>query len=301
MTPENLLHYPFPSQKCTLGCPILDRCLNGGIPCNSITEIFAESGSGKTQLCLQLSLCAQLPVSLGGLSASALYFHTEFSFPFRRLHQLSHCFQSLYSQAVIDEANCSSNYNNYNPCDNIYVQSVHSADQLLDIMPKIESFLVNSKTHFPVRLIVIDSVAALFRSEFDNTSSDLRRRSLLFFKISGKLKELAKRFNLAVVVTNQVVDFVGSGEGVNGVRIGNLASLYSSGRRVCPALGLAWASCVNSRLFLARDENGMVDGDEGSSPCGQTKRRLHVVFAPHLPYSSCELVIKREGVFGVDR
>ncbi|KAF2317174.1 hypothetical protein GH714_014288 [Hevea brasiliensis] len=204
------------------------------------------------------------------------------------------------SSFISDAVNSSKN-GNCNPCDNIYVQSVHSADQLLDMMPKIESFIGNSKTHFPVRLIVIDSVAALFRSEFGNTTSDLWRRSSLLFKISGKLKVLAKRYNLAVVVTNQVVDFVGSGEGVNGVRIGNLGSLCSSGRRVCPALGLAWASCVNSRLFLARDENGLVDGDESSFPYWQTTRRLHIIFAPHLPYSSCELVIRREGVFGIDR
>lgn len=185
------------------------------------------------------------------------------------------------------------------------MQSIQSADHLLDVMPKIESFIVNLKTQLPVRLIVIDSVAALFRSEFENTPSDLKRRSSLFFKISGKLKVLARRFNLAVVVTNQVVDFVGSGEGVNGVRIGNLGSLYSSGRRVCAALGLAWANCVNSRLFLLRDdyENGLVDGVEGGGGCvhRQTRRQLCVVFAPHLPDSLCEFVIRREGVFGVDR
>ncbi|KDP36401.1 hypothetical protein JCGZ_08670 [Jatropha curcas] len=296
MTPHNLLQHPFPAQKCTFGCPILDRCLSGGVPCNSITEIVAESGSGKTQLCLQLSLCAQLPVSIGGLSASSLYLYTEFPFPFRRLNQLSHSFQSLYPQIFINDSD-STNNKSYNPCDNIYVQSVHSADQLFDIMPKIESFLLNSKTQLPMRLIVIDSVAALFRSEFENTPSDLKRRSSLFFKISGKLKALAARFDLAVVVTNQVVDFMGSGEGVNGVRIGNLGSLCSSGRRVCPALGLAWANCVNLRLFLARDDTGA----ESGFACCQTRRWLHVVFAPHLPYSCCEYVIRREGVFGIDR
>ncbi|EEF30727.1 X-ray repair cross complementing protein 3, xrcc3, putative [Ricinus communis] len=300
MKPENLVFQPIPTQKCTLGCPILDRCLNGGIPCNSITEIVAESGTGKTQLCLQLSLYAQLPLSLGGLSASSLYLHTEFPFPFRRLHQLSHSFQSQHPQIFINNNN-NDTINNYdNPCDNIFVHSVRSADYLFDIMPKIESFLVYSKTHLPVRLIVIDSVAALFRSEFENTATDLKRRSALFFKISAKLRALAWRFNLAVVVSNQVVDFVGSGDGLNGARIGDLGSLYSSGRRVCPALGLAWANCVNSRLFLSRDENGMVDGAESGSFCSQTRRRLHVVFAPHLPYSSCEFVIRREGVFGID-
>ncbi|XP_050216040.1 DNA repair protein XRCC3 homolog [Mercurialis annua] len=284
LTPEDLLNHPIPALKLTLGCPILDCSLNGGVPCNSITEIVAESGTGKTQLFLQLSLNAQLPLSLGGLSASSLYIHTEFPFPFRRLHQLSDSFQSRHSQIFTN--------NNVNPCDNIFVESVQSADQLFDIMPKIEYFLLNSKLKLPVRLIVIDSIAALFRSEFENTGSDLKRRSSLFFKVTGKLKVLARRFNLAVVVSNQVVDYMGSGDGVNGVRIGNLSSLCSSGRRVCPALGLAWANCVNSRLFLSRQENGEGNGGE---------RRLHVVFAPHLPYSSCEFVIKREGVFGIQR
>lgn len=190
----------------------------------------------------------------------------------------------------------------------MFVQGVYSADEMLDIMPKIELFLsVNSKSHFPVRVIVIDSIAALFRSEFENTPLELKRRSSLFFKISGILKSLAKKFGLAVVVTNQVVDLIGSSEGVNGIRVGNLNSLCSSGRRVSPALGLAWANCVNSRLFLSRNEevvggggNGLVDEDGGVYQQMKTRRRLSVVFAPHLPQSSCEFVIRREGVFGVE-
>ena len=176
-------------------------------------------------------------------------------------------------------------------------------------MPKIESFLANPRTQFPVKLIVIDSIAALFRSDFENTPVELKRRSSLFFKISGKLKSLAKRFGLAVVVTNQVVDLVGPSEGLNGLKVGNLASLVSSGRRVCAALGLSWANCVNSRLFLSRTEE--VVGEENGlvvdvNACGgdlvprRTRRRLHVVFAPHLPESSCEFLITRERVFGVE-
>lgn len=134
---------------------------------------------------------------------------------------------------------------------------------------------------------MIDSIAALFRSDFENTGSDLRRRSSLFFGISGGLRQLAKRFGIAVVVTNQVVDLIGDGD----VSFGSLGNgLYSSGRRVCPALGLAWAHCVNSRLFLSKDED---------EPPLKT-RKMRVVFAPHLPHSSCEYVIKGEGVFGVE-
>ncbi|KAK9275719.1 hypothetical protein L1049_022987 [Liquidambar formosana] len=295
MTPENLLHGPLTTQKCTFGCPIIDRCLGGGIPINSITELVAESGCGKTQLCLQLLLSAQLPVSHGGLAASSLYIHSEFPFPFRRLQQLSHVRSSLFASNSKD-----------NPCDNIFVLGVHSADQLFDLLSKTDSLFTNPPTGMPVKLIVIDSIAALFRSEFDNTPCDLKKRSSLFFKISGKLKSLAKRFGLAVVVTNQVVDLVGS-DGGNGLRVGNLGSMCSSGRRVSPALGISWSNCVNSRLFLSRneeivgEETGLVDKSGGDFIARQTRRQIQVVFAPHLPKSSCEFMITRDGVFGVDR
>ncbi|CAI0391933.1 unnamed protein product [Linum tenue] len=302
MAPENLLRRPQPAEKLTLGCPVMDRCLAGGIPCESITEIVAESGSGKTQLCLQLALLAQLPPSLGGLSASSIYLHSEFPFPTRRLHQLAAQFHAHHLQDLI----ATGRDQRYDPMDGILVQSIHTADQLLDIMPQTESFLQNSQTQFPVRLIVIDSIAALFRSDFDNTSIDLMKRSSLFFKISGKLKSLASRFRLAVVVTNQVVDYVG--DGMNGLKIGNLEELYSSGRRVCPALGLAWSNCVNSRLFLSREEDEKANNcsverseEDGGFGSRTTRRWLHLVFAPHLAPSSCEFVIRREGISGVDR
>ncbi|XP_010539439.1 PREDICTED: DNA repair protein XRCC3 homolog isoform X2 [Tarenaya hassleriana] len=259
MNPQSLLRQPPTNRKLTTGCPIIDGYLCGGVPSNSITEIVAESGCGKTQLCLQLSLSSQLPMSHGGLSGSSLYLHSEFPFPFRRLHQLSRSFH-LSNPAIYAD-------HNDNPCDHVFVQSVHSADHLLDIMPRIEVLAENPKTRFPLKLIVLDSVAALFRSEFDNTPSDLKKRASLFFKISGKLKQLAHRFDLVVVMTNQVVDFVESSEGINGLRVGNVRALYSSGRRVVPALGLAWANCVNSRLFLSRDEIVWNDnrGTDGNS------------------------------------
>lgn len=115
---------------------------------------------------------------------------------------------------------------------------------------------------------------------------------------------LAKRFDLSVVLTNQVVDVIAPNEGLNGLRIGNLSGLYSSGRQVCAALGLSWAHCVNSRLFLSRDDEFVGQGNAFSENGGvicRTRRRLHIVFAPHLPYSSCEFVISRDGIRGIER
>jgi hypothetical protein len=52
-------------------------------------------------------------------------------------------------------------------------------------------------------------------------------------------------------------------------------ALWSDGRQVLPALGLAWSSCVGQRLFLAR--TGRPDGAGGSL------RQLRVVYSPFLP------------------
>ncbi|KAI3801636.1 hypothetical protein L1987_29745 [Smallanthus sonchifolius] len=299
MTPENLLLRPPHTQYCTLGCPILDAVLGGGIPCNSITELVSESGCGKTQLSLQLLFTAQLPRRLNGLAGSSLYIYSEFSFPNRRLNQLVESFRSSHPILFASYRD---------PRDYIFTRDCQTAHDLLDVLLLLESRLKNPKqTGLDIKLIVIDSIAALFRSEFENNAGDLKRRSSLFFKISSVLKSHAKRFGIAVVVTNQVVDLFDGNEEGSGVRVGNLEWLYTSGRRVCPALGLSWANCVNSRVFLSRREvvegveNQLPDGDCSGFDKKEKRRELHVVFAPHLPYSSCEFVIRKEGVFGVER
>ncbi|GJT06011.1 DNA repair protein XRCC3 [Tanacetum coccineum] len=71
----------------------------------------------------------------------------------------------------------------------------------------------NKQTKLDVKMIVIDSITALFRSEFENNASDLKKRCNLFFRISACLKGIAKRFGVAVMVTNQVVDFMDDGRG----------------------------------------------------------------------------------------
>lgn len=288
MRPQSLLNIA--SEKCTLGCPILDDLLGGGVPCGSVTEFAGESGVGKTQLCLQLALCALLPPSRGGLSAASLYIHSEFPFPLPRLRRLSFHFPSPFPS----------------PLDHVLVRGVHTADELLAILDRLGDLLSRPPSGVPVKLIVIDSIAALFRSDFDNNSVDLKRRSSLFFMIAGKLKEHAAKFGSAVVVTNQVVDVVATEDQSSRLRVGNYASLWTSGRDVCPALGLSWANCVNTRLFLSRSDQSPPNAlDLGDSTYQGTyegrMRRIQVVFAPHLPESSCLYVILRKGILGISQ
>jgi len=62
---------PFPEQhqRLSLGCPVLDALLRGGLPLDGITELAGRSSAGKTQLALQLCLAVQLPPRHGGLGA----------------------------------------------------------------------------------------------------------------------------------------------------------------------------------------------------------------------------------------
>ncbi|KAI5316713.1 hypothetical protein L3X38_036420 [Prunus dulcis] len=139
---------------------------------------------------------------------------------------------------------------------------------------------------------------------YETTPADLKRWYEIFFKISGTLNALANNFGVALVVTNQVVDFIGPNNGVNEVRLGNLECLHTSGRRVSPALGLAWAHCINSKVFLARHEES-VGVNSCNTPSAtissQTHKTFHLVFATHLPHASAEFVIRKEGVVGVSR
>ncbi|XP_071463598.1 DNA repair protein XRCC3 isoform X5 [Marmota flaviventris] len=61
--------FPAQHQRLSLGCPILDGLLGGGLPLEGITELAGCSSAGKTQLALQLCLAVQFPPQHGGLEA----------------------------------------------------------------------------------------------------------------------------------------------------------------------------------------------------------------------------------------
>jgi DNA repair protein RAD51 len=58
----------------------LDNLLGGGIETGSLTEIFGEFRTGKTQLCHTLCVSCQRPIDQGGAEGRALYIDTEGTF-----------------------------------------------------------------------------------------------------------------------------------------------------------------------------------------------------------------------------
>lgn len=80
----------------TFRCPALDQITRNGLPIRGVTEIVGESGCGKSQICLQLSLNVQLSLADGGLEKSAVFICTEDSFPSKRLVQLATFYQKQF-------------------------------------------------------------------------------------------------------------------------------------------------------------------------------------------------------------
>uniref|UniRef100_A0A3Q2V0Y4 DNA repair protein n=1 Tax=Haplochromis burtoni TaxID=8153 RepID=A0A3Q2V0Y4_HAPBU len=249
-----------------LGCPVLDRLLRGGLPVGGITELAGESGTGKTQVGLQLSLSVQYPAEHGGLGAGALYVCTEDSFPIKRLHQLigeQVCLRSDVPADLVSSLRFS---------DHVYIEHTADLDSLLVCLTRRARLLL---TRGLVRLIVVDSVAALFRTEFQADDWLERNRQLLTF--SSMLHHLSQEFSTPVLCINQVTP--------------SRPSLST----VSPALGLAWANQVMVRLMMSRLQGTVVRGDQSSA-----LRRLEVVFAPHLARDGQNAAVWREGLRGVE-
>lgn len=76
----------------TTGSVELDKLLEGGIETGSITEVFGEFRTGKTQLAHTLCVTCQMAVTDGGAEGKAIYIDTEGSFRPNRLQAIAERF-----------------------------------------------------------------------------------------------------------------------------------------------------------------------------------------------------------------
>ncbi|XP_021841016.2 DNA repair protein XRCC3 homolog [Spinacia oleracea] len=257
-------------QKITTKCNAIDRITQGGVSVGEVTELCGENATGKTQLCLQASIACQLPPSLGGLFGSSIYIHSIGPFPIRRLTGLI--------PFILD----SELHKHDNPCDHITIKQVESPYDLpnvLDWVVKLIQYSHNTSRH--ICLLVIDSVASICTSHFDNTVEDLEARSQLLRAIGYGLKSIAATYNVAVSVVNNVVEVFPSD------RDSSTHFMMSSGRKVRPALGMGWTRNIATRLFLSKTMN---------SSTQMFDRLCSVLLSSTLELNACSFKITEQGV-----
>ncbi len=170
--------------RISTGSSNLDSLIGGGVETQSITEFYGKFGSGKTQICHQLSVNVQLPPEKGGLNGAALYIDTENTFRPERIIQMAEAVGLNPEQAL----------------QNIYVARAYNSDHQMLLVEKAREIIEERN----IRLIVVDSLTAHFRAEYVGRGALAERQQKLNRHIHA-LQHLADAFNLAVVVTNQVM------------------------------------------------------------------------------------------------
>lgn len=164
----------------------LNNLLGGGVETQAITECFGQFGSGKTQIGLQLAVNVQLPKKEGGLGGYAVIIDTENTFRPERIAQIA-------ENAGIDPKKA---------LNKIKIARAYSSDHQMLLVEKISDLI--EKEQIPVKLVIVDSLMGLFRSEYAGRGTLANRQQKLNRHLHD-LQRLADRYNLAVYVTNQVM------------------------------------------------------------------------------------------------
>ncbi|XP_061468254.1 DNA repair protein XRCC3 [Rhineura floridana] len=269
-------------QRLSLGCPVLDSLLRGGIPRTGITEISGKSSVGKTQIGLQLCLSVQYPYKYGGLESGAVYICTEDVFPNKRLQQLIEQQPTLRDYVPPDVVQKIKFGNG------IFVEHAADLDTFHECVTQRINLLISRGM---VRLVIVDSIAALFRCEFGAKDSVLKAKYLQMF--GAKLRRLSSKFRTPIVCINQVTDTMDE----RGGAVQN--SLGCTTKSIVPALGITWSNQLLMRVMASRTIDLLPASEDALHSHGSALRTLRVIFAPHLPQSFCYYTVNLEGVKGI--
>ena len=161
--------------RIPLGCSQVDRLLGGGIEKGSVTLVYGEAGSGKTNICLQLARNMAIQgekvayIDSEGLSSERL------------------------SQVFVGHEDC---------IKNLLVFEVHSFSEQSDRIDKIEK-LASTGT---ISLVIIDSLTMFYRLNYED--SYVRND---FIRQTEILLNMARQYDIAVMLTSQVYSNITNG------------------------------------------------------------------------------------------
>lgn len=170
--------------KISTGSNELDTLLGGGVETQSITEVYGEMSSSKTQWCFQLAVMVQLAKDKGGLGGNTLYIDSESSFRPERIVSIAKA-KGLDPEKTLK---------------NIFVAKAYNADHQMILTEKADQIIKEKN----IKLLIVDSLTAQFRSEYIGRGL-LAERQQKLNKHMRQLMKLAEAHNIAVLVTNQVM------------------------------------------------------------------------------------------------
>ncbi|KAL7711896.1 Meiotic recombination protein DMC1 [Entamoeba marina] len=234
--------------KISTGSEQFDALLGGGIETMSVTEMFGEFRTGKTQICHTLAVTTQLPKDMKGGNGKVAYIDTEGTFRPERIAQIAERY-GVDQTAVLD---------------NILIARAYTHEQQFDLLVEVAARMAEDN----FRMLIVDSITSLFRVDFSGRG-ELSERQQKLGKMMNKLIKICEEFNVAVVITNQVM----SDPGAN-------AMFVSDPKK--PIGGHVIAHASTTRLYLRK---------------GKGEQRIVKIYdSPNLPEAEATYAIENGGI-----
>lgn len=264
----------------------------------------------------------QLPLEAGGLSGAACYLTTNGVLQTSRLAELAKKHPRMTPEIC--------------RLDSIHTRATPSVPELIRTLsqglPDFAQQLSENSSAKPLRLLVLDSMGTLFRSDTQTSSKTLFERSRELIEISSMLHHLASAWHLAVLVINDVNSTFDRSALLKDVELDQLryseqARWFSRGDSISgegfreASLGLVWANQVGLRIMMTRTGRRRYldlsrDGDvkrrnRETEVRDQDRqqlsdrseailiRRLSVIFSSFSPPCSTDFVISCSGIISL--
>lgn len=158
-------------KRISSGCKCIDNILGGGFEVGTLTQIFGEPGSGKTNICLQLAIeCVKS-------GKKVIFIDTE-GFSIERFRQIAGRDADKISRSIII----------YEP-DNF--------DAQFAAIKEIEKLIKEN-----VALVLLDSASFFYRYELSGENEIELKRDLA--RQMASLLLIARKHEVAVIITNQI-------------------------------------------------------------------------------------------------
>ncbi|MEW6329349.1 MAG: DNA repair and recombination protein RadA [Candidatus Micrarchaeota archaeon] len=198
-----------------------------------------------TQVGFQLAVNVQLPPEKGGLGAACLFIDSEATFRPERVKQLAEALK-LDAGEVLK---------------NVHVARATNSEHQILLIEKADEMVKKNN----IKLVVVDSITSYFRAEYLGRGALSERQQKLNRHLHA-LQRLADNNNLAVFVTNQVMDDPG----------------ILFGDPTKPIGGHVLAHMATYRLYLRKGK--------------EEKRIARLVDSPSMPESECVFRVCPDGV-----
>lgn len=170
--------------QLTTGSKALDGLLDGGIESGSITELFGEFRTGKSQLCHTLAVTCQLSVDRGGGEGKCMYIDTEGTFRPQRLIEIARHYKLKEDDVLA----------------NVAVAKCFNTDHQTNLLHEAAAMMSEHR----YALIIVDSATHLYRTDFMGRG-ELANRQQHLARFLRMLQRISEVYGVACVITNQVV------------------------------------------------------------------------------------------------